>query len=106
MKKIIAIFALLLLCVGCSAEEAPVYVTASNVKSKVQVSEIDGLEFDWQTPAGESAPHCVITNSTNTDYFTGYATLEVYANGGAPTHTKASACTFTLHKPSLFCSAR
>lgn len=81
MKKIIAIFALLLLCVGCSAEEAPVYVTASNVKSKVQVSEIDGLEFDWQTPAGESAPHCVITNSTNTDYFTGYATLEVYANG-------------------------
>ena len=81
IKKIIALFALLLLCAGCSAAKEPVYVTASNTKSKIQVSEIDGLEFDWQIPEGESAPCCVITNSTDTDYFTGYATLEVYKSG-------------------------
>ena len=82
MKKTFAVFAILLLCAGCSAEKEPVYVAASNAESKIQVSEIDDLEFDWAcSPESGALPSCTVTNRTDTDYFTGYGTLEVYTNG-------------------------
>ena len=80
MKKILLAFALLLLCAACGTEKEPVYIESSNVKSKITESEASGFAFEWEYSKEEPVPCCYITNSTDEDYFTGYGTLEVYAN--------------------------
>lgn len=80
-EKILLAFALLLLCAACGTEKEPVYIEPSNVKSKITESEASGFAFEWEYSKEEPVPCCYITNNTDEDYFTGYGTLEVYANG-------------------------